>query len=165
MTRISFMRPVLSLSLAIALAAPALAQSAGEYVATAGAGDLYERQSSQLVLKTTKNADLRTFAQEMVTDHGKSTADVKAAAAKSGIKPKPPVLNPEQSSMIAQLTKTSGTARDSLYVTQQKTAHQQALTLHQGYAASGDKPALKTVAGKIAPVVQHHLEMLNGMKM
>lgn len=163
MTRI--MRPALSLGLVMALVTPVLAQSADDYVARAGASDLYERQSSQLVLKTTKNADLRKFAQEMVTDHGKSTAEVKAAAAKSGIKPKPPVLNPEQSNMVAQLTAATGPARDSLYVTQQKTAHRQALTLHQGYAESGDKPALKAVAGKIVPVVQHHIEMLNGMKM
>ena len=161
MTRFS----ILPVGLAFAIAAPALAQTAVDYVAKAGAGDMYEKQSSQLELKTTKNAELRKFAQMMVSDHSKSTADVKAAAAKSGLKPKPPMLDVGQKDMIAKLTAAKGADRDAIYVSQQKSAHQQALALHQGYAASGDKPALKAAAGKIFPVVQHHIEMLDAMKM
>jgi putative membrane protein len=90
---------------------------------------------------------------------------VKAAAMKSGLKPKPPMMTSDQQAMLKQLRAASGSARDSAYVDQQKTAHQQALALHQGYAGSGDKPALKAAAAKIVPVVQHHIDMLNGMKM
>ena len=92
-------------------------------------------------------------------------ADVKAAARKSGLTPKPPTLDKQQQTMLKQLRDATGAARDSAYVNQQKTAHTQALALHQSYAASGDKPALKAAAGKIVPVVQHHIDMLNGMKM
>jgi putative membrane protein len=147
------------------IASPSFAETAAEYVAKAGAGDMYEIQSSKLVLASTKNAGLRKFASQMVANHSKSTADVKAAARKSGMKPKPPMLDSQQETMLKQLRDATGAARDSAYVNQQKTAHTQALALHQSYAASGDKPALKTAAGKIVPVVQHHIDMLNGMKM
>jgi len=50
----------------------------------------------------------------------------------------------------------SGTARDSLYTTQQKAAHAEALALHQDSAAKGTAPALKAASAKIVPVVQHH---------
>ena len=139
------------------------APPAPEFVAKAGASDLYEMRSSKLVLRTTKNADVRKFANEMIADHSKSTAKVKAAASKSGVRPKTPMLDAKQKSDIAALTAATGTARDMLYVTQQKASHQAALDLMQDYGNTGDKPALKATASEIVPVVQHHIEMLNGM--
>lgn len=147
------------------IAAPALAQqmTPGAYVAAAGASDMYEKTSSQLVLQSTSDPKVRSFAQGMIRDHAKSTAMVKAAAAKAGMKPKPPMMTPAQKDMVAQLRTASGTARDRAYLTQQQTAHQQALELHQGYAAAGTAAPLKTTAAQIAPVVQHHIDMLKGM--
>lgn len=129
----------------------------------AGASDAYERQSSQLLLQTTKSAKVREFATMMVKDHANSTQMVVKAAKDAGVTPAPPALMPDQAQMIAQLRSATGAARDRLYVTQQKTAHQKALALHQGYARSGDKAPLKAAAAKIAPVVEHHLSMLQGM--
>ncbi|MDB5714730.1 MAG: hypothetical protein JWO15_2127 [Sphingomonadales bacterium] len=148
-----------------ASATPALAQvmTPAEYVATAGASDLYERQSSQVVLQTTTNPDVRSFATMMLTAHAQSTADVKAAALKSRVKAAPPMLMPTQAEMIAQLKAESGPARDATYIAQQKAAHGQALAVQQAYAAGGTAPALKMTAGKIVPVVQQHIAML--MKM
>ena len=144
-------------------AAANAAPTAAVYVAKAGAGDMFETKSSTIVLQTTKNSGIRDFANQMVTDHAKSTADVKAAAKESGITPKPPVLNAEQKAAIAKLTAAHGAARDKLYIAGQKKSHAQALALQQDYANGGDKPALKTTAANIVPVVQHHIEMLNGM--
>jgi putative membrane protein len=146
-----------------AIAAAQSAPTAATYVMKAGAGDQYEIQSSKLVLQTTANPALKQFANMMVSDHQKSTADVKAAALKSRLAPKPPMLDAMGRKNIAALKASTGAARDKLYVTQQKTAHQNALALHQGYAASGSAPALKQVAATIAPTVQHHIEMLSSM--
>jgi len=160
------MNRILLTAALLAVPAVAAAQSAptpATYVMKAGAGDQYEIQSSKLVLQTTTNPALKQFATMMVTDHQKSTADVKAAAMKSRVAPKPPMLDAMGKKNIAALKASTGTARDTLYVTQQKAAHQTALALHQGYAASGTAPALKQVAAKIAPTVQHHIEMLSSM--
>lgn len=147
------------------MANPAMAQAMApqDYVAKAGASDLYERTSSKLVLETTKDAKVRQFAQMMIKDHTKSTNDVKTAAKQSSVTPPPPMLEPDQSQMVAELRKTRGVARDQAYIAQQKVAHQKALALHQGYAQAGTAAPLKAVAAQTAPVVQHHLEMLNGM--
>lgn len=157
-------RPMMiALTLSVLAAAPALAQTPATYVAKAGASDLYERTSSQLVLQSTKDAKIRDFATMMIRDHQKSTSDVKRAAAASRIAVPAPKLEPAQAQMIAELRRATGTQRDRLYVTQQRTAHQQALALHGGYARSGTAAPLKTVAAATAPVVQHHIEMLQGM--
>lgn len=158
--------PLLLASIAGLTASAALAQGApapAEFVKKAGASDLYEQQSSKLVLATTQDAKVREFAGMMVNDHQKSTAMVKSAATESGVKPMPPKLEPKQAQMIAELKKAKGPARDQAYVQQQKMAHQEALALHSGYAESGTAPALKAAAGQIVPVVQHHVDMLQSM--
>ena len=138
------------------------AETPASYVAKAGAGDLFEETSSKLMLRSTKDAKVRAFAMMMVRDHGKSTAMVKAAAAKSHVNVGPPHMSAEQKADVAALTKASGMARDTLYWEQQKTAHAQALALHQGYAASGTARPLKDAAAKITPVVQKHIDSLDG---
>ena len=133
------------------------------YVMQAGAGDQYEIQSSKLLLQSTKNAKLRQFAQMMISNHTKSTADVAAAARRAGMTPKPPMLDAKGRSDVAALRAVRGTARDQLYVTQQKMAHEKALALHQGYAANGTSAPLKEAAGMIVPVVQSHITELQSM--
>ena len=57
-----------------------------------------------------------------------------------------------------------GPAFDMAFKNAQITAHQAALQLHQNYAASGDVPALRAVAGQAVPIIQMHLnqaQMLN----
>ncbi len=133
------------------------------YVMKARAGDLYEKESSRLLLTTTKNAKLRSFAEKMIADHTKSTNDVKAAAMKAGLHAKPPMLEPTGRANMAALRQVSGTARDMLYVEQQKASHDAALEVHQGFANSGMSRPLKSAAAKIAPVVQSHIDMLDEM--
>jgi putative membrane protein len=159
------MKTLLFLASTLVVAAPAAAQvmTPTEFVATAGASDLYERTSSQIVLESTKDPKVRSFAQMMIAHHAKSTADVKAAAAKSRVKAPSPHLNPLQTELVAQLRAEAGPARDMAYVAQQKASHNQALNVQQAYAAEGTAPALKTAAGAIATVVQQHIEMLKAM--
>ena len=146
-------------------AAPAAAQvmAPAEYVNTAGASDLYERQSSQIVLQTTQDPKVRQFAQQMIAEHTTSTADVKAAAARSRVPVAPPALMPAQSELIAELRAESGPARDAIYLAQQKASHNQALDVQKAYAMDGTAPALKAAAGKTVPVVESHIAMLKAM--
>jgi putative membrane protein len=146
-------------------AAPAFAQvmTPAEYVATAGASDLYERESSKLVLATTTNPQVRDFATMMIDHHTKSTAEVKAAAMRSGVKVAPPMLKPTQAEMIAQLRALRGPDRDAAYIAQQKAAHNQALDVQKAYAMEGTAAPLRAAAAKIVPVVEHHIELLKTM--
>jgi putative membrane protein len=147
------------------VATPAFAQAMApaEYVANAGASDLYERQSSELVSQSTRDLRIREFAQMMITHHTKSTADVTSAARQARVPVPPPRLNPLQAEMIAQLRAATGPARDAAYVAQQKAAHGQALNLHKAYAMEGTAPPLRAAAATIVPVVQRHIQMLMTM--
>ena len=151
---------------AIALAAtPSIAQimAPGDYVATAGASDLYERRSSELVLQSTQDPAIRQFATMMIAHHTKSTKDVVAAARQARVKAPPLKLMPAQVTMVTELKAVKGSARDKAYVAQQRQAHDQALALHKAYAAEGTVPALRAAAGKVVTVVQRHIDMLSKM--
>jgi len=157
-----------ALSAALALGAvatvPADAQrgrgpgrAAWTYVAKAGAGDLYEIQSSQLAAQRARRPQVRQFAEMLVTDHNRSTQMVTDAARRDGLTPRPPMLEPAQRTMLRQLERARGMEFDRLYLNQQIPAHQQALSLHRSYARNGDGRALRRTAAGIVPVVQGHL--------
>jgi len=131
------------------------------YIATAGSSDQFEIQSSQLALQMSQNAQLRNLANMLIADHTRSTQMVVGAAQSAGIAPPPPALLPQHQALLDQLRASgSGPAFDQAFKQIQIQAHTDALALHQNYAASGDVPALRTVAGQIVPVVQTHLNQL-----
>ena len=170
-------KTVLLVALAVCLATSATAQTAQpgtmsgdpmtaptmapDYVKDAGAGDMFEIQSSKLVLQSTHDPKVRAFANKMIADHMKSTAMIKAAARKDHVAVPAPMLMPNQQQMLSDIRSANGAARDALYMQDQATAHQAALMVQQSYAQSGDKPALMATAGQIVPVVQSHIDMLN----
>ena len=170
------MKPILFAVAATCLAASANAQMAQpgtmpgdpmtaptmapDYVKDAGAGDMFEIQSSKLVLQSTHDSKVRAFANKMIADHTKSTAMVKAAARKDHVAVPAPMLTPAQQQMLGDIRSANGAARDAVYMQDQATAHQAALMVQQSYAQGGDKPALMATAGQIVPVVQSHIDML-----
>jgi len=134
------------------------------YMAMAGSSDQFEIQSGQLALQMSQNAAVRNIANMMIADHTRSTQMVVAAAQTAGLTPPPPAILPQHQALLDQERASgSGPAFDMAFQQIQIQAHQQALQLHQNYAASGDVPALRTTAGQIVPVVQMHLNALQSL--
>lgn len=138
----------------------AAAMAAPDYLAKAGAGDLFEIESSRAIMAKTDDKAVDDFAAMMVKAHGESTAKVKAAAQSAGLTVPAPALTPDQQAKLDSIKAADGDAAVTAYLAAQRAAHAEALALHHGYAASGDTPALKTAAKEIAPVVQSHIDML-----
>jgi putative membrane protein len=141
-------------------ALPGASTSAADYVAKAGAGDMWEIESSKALLANSKRDDVKAFAQMMIDNHGKSTAKVKAAAGAASIDIAPPKLAPDQQRMLDEIKKADAAAIDAVFLRHQKTAHDAALALHRAYATNGDTESLKKAASEIAPVVEAHIAEL-----
>ena len=60
--------PIAAIATAFAMPAAAQDMAPAAYVAAAGASDLYEKTSSQLVLQSTNDAKVRAFAQGRYVD-------------------------------------------------------------------------------------------------
>lgn len=137
---------------------------APNYLGMAGSSDQFEIQSGQLAQQMSQNPAIRQMGQMLVADHTNSTQQLMAAAQSAGIAAPPPAMRPEHAAMLQQIQSAPPGQFDMIFRDVQIKAHQQALQLHQNYAASGDVPALRATAGAIVPVVQNHLNMLQGMQ-
>lgn len=137
---------------------------APNYLGIAGSSDQFEIQSGQLAQQMSQNPAVRQIGQMLVTDHTNSTQQLLAAAQSAGIAAPPPGMRPEHAAMLQQIQSAPPGQFDMVFRDVQIQAHQQALQLHQNYSASGDTPALKTAATNIVPVVQNHLNMLQGLQ-
>jgi putative membrane protein len=165
--------------IAVALAAcmlaatPALAQSTGEktgvnsalgitpktadFITEAAQSDMFEIASSKLAETKTKGP-VNGFAQQMVTDHTKTTNELKPIAQKDNV-PLPPDMSDSQKDMITKLQGLSGQDFAKQYMDDQVSGHKDAVSLFQRYGKGGDKPQAKAWANKTLPILQHHLDM------
>ena len=136
-----------------------------EFADKAAKSDAFEIAAAKLAKTNAESAEVKKFAATMIEAHTGSTAKIKAAAAKAtpAIKPDP-TLTSDLQSKLDDLGKLKGADFDKAYIDGQVSAHEDALSLMKGYAASGDTPSLKATADEIAPVVQKHLDMAKALK-
>jgi putative membrane protein len=141
--------------------AGAPAKPTPEYIAEAARGDMYEIRSSELAVRKAQSPAVKQFAQQMIRDHNDTSAKLKKTLADARIAAAPPSqLDARRQAMIDTLNGQSGAAFDKAYLEQQTAAHQEALALHSGYAASGENAALKALATATEPRIQHHYDMV-----
>ncbi|QWT16948.1 DUF4142 domain-containing protein [Sphingobium xenophagum] len=138
---------------------------AQSFANTAAASDMFEVESSKLALSKSSSASVKKFADMMVKAHTESTEKLKTAAGSAT----PPVvpnaaLSAEQQATMDKLNSASGSAFDTAYIAAQTDGHQKTLDALRAYSASGDVPALKTLAGDMVPTVTAHLNMAKGLK-
>jgi putative membrane protein len=142
----------------------AMPTDASGFANAVAAADLYEVESARLAADKATNAEVKSLAQHIRTDHEKSTSELKNAAGTANITVAPK-LDAEKQGMLDQLRAASGADFDRLFLEQQKTAHQKALNLLQGYSSGGDNEALKAFAAKTAGAVKTHLDHANSIRL
>lgn len=146
---------ILAAGLALASTTAFAQSSPADFAAMAASGGMFEIESSQAILKDgTQNADVKAFAEQMIKDHEKAAAELKAAAAKSDV-PVPATLAPKDAMRLKNLTDAKGD-KTAVYVREQREAHADAVTLHRAYAESGTDANLKAYAQKVVPTLEEH---------
>ena len=66
--------------------------------------------------------------------------------------------------VIDNLRAAQGAEFDRVFADQQVAAHQEALTLHRGYADSGENTELQAFARDLVPKLEAHLEMARNLQ-
>lgn len=132
------------------------------FVDMASSGGLYEIRSSEMVLEADDLApEVREFAEQMIADHTKAGADLAEAARTSGLNV-PTEPQPKEAKKLEQLAAADD--MQTLYLTQQNLAHNEAVVLHRSYATDGTDAALKSYAEAALPTLEEHdghVEMLH----
>ena len=162
----------------VLLAGPALAQSLGEktgvnsalgvapatadFVKEVAISDLFEIESSKLA-EQKGNAQEKTFAQQMVTDHTKTSGELKGLIPADLKAALPSGLDESSQKKLDKLRDSKPEDFAGEYDPMQVSAHKDAVSLFERYANGGEDPKLKDWAGKTLPALQHHLEMAQAL--
>ena len=164
----------------ILLAGPAFAQSVGEktginsalgvapttadFVKEVAISDMFEIESNK-VAEQKGNAQEKSFARQMVTDHTKTSTELKALVSSGKVKAElPTAIDSSHQSKLDKLKGASGKDFSSDFNSYQVSAHKDAVSLFERYAKGGDNSDLKNWAGKTLPALKHHLEMAQKLK-
>jgi len=169
---------ILALAIAGAFISAASAQSVGEktgvnsalgitpktedFIKEAAMSDMLEVDAAK-VAQQKGNADEKKFAEQMITDHTKTSTELKGLV--------PPDMT---SAILTSLDNSSQKKLDKLndakpndfaseYDPMQVSAHEDAVSLFERYSKGGDNAKLKEWAGKTLPALQHHLQMAEHM--
>ena len=123
-----------------------------------------EVEGSKLALSQAASADVKSFAQTMVDDHGKAGAELQALADQKGVKvsAKPSMLKQGELKLLSKRKDASFDQHyaDSIGVK----AHEDAVKLFQKEADKGTDADVKAWAAKTLPTLQHHLDMAKELK-
>ena len=134
--------------------------STQDFVTKVAISDMMEIQSSELALARQPDADTKPFAEKMVQDHQQTSRELKALVDSGKVKASlPSALGAEHQKKLEDLKAKSGKDFDRSYDQMQVQAHEEAVALFEGYAASGDNPDLKSWAEMTLPHLKEHLAM------
>ena len=139
-----------------------MAPKTSDFITEVAQSDMFEIESSKLAAAKGQG-DVRSFANQMVTDHTKTTSELKPLAQAAHVTP-PTQMSGEQRSKLDKLKAVSAKDFAALYIESQVTAHKAAVSLFQRYTQGGDNGPLKAWAGKTLPALQHHQDMAQGLQ-
>jgi putative membrane protein len=165
---------ILALAIAGVLASAASAQSVSEktgvnsalgiapktedFIKEAAMSDMLEIDAAKIA-QDKGNADEKKFAEQMITDHTKTSTELKGLVPPDLSSAIPTSLDDSSQKKLDKLKDTQASDFASQYDPMQVSAHEDAVSLFERYAKGGDNAKLKDWAGKTLPVLQHHLQM------
>lgn len=130
-------------------------------IRTAAQSDETEIGMAKLALSKTQNPEVKKYAQMMVTDHGKTTMQLKPIADAAGVSK--PDLKAKDKATMTRLEGLSGKEFDMAYLEANAKGHREVAAKMKTEAAAVTNPDLKTFASNTLPVVEHHAAMAQDM--
>ena len=135
-----------------------------EIAAILAASDTAEIAPSRIANDKGQNAQVKQFAQRMITEHGMLSDSLRAMAQQHNITPTPNAMSQQMQTQtqttVQSLQGLSGAALDSAYVQAMVQSHQTALsTIDSQLLPGAQNPQLRTaIEQKVRPAVAMHLE-------
>ena len=173
-TRIITFATVLLTSSILASSTATIAQSVGEktgvnsalgiapktedFIKEAAMSDMLEIEAAKIAQQK-GNAVEKKFADQMIADHTKTSAELKSQVSGEMKAAIPAGLDDASQKKLDKLREAKAEDFPSQYDPMQVSAHKDAVSLFERYAKGGDDPKLKDWAGKTLPALRHHLEM------
>jgi putative membrane protein len=136
-----------------------ISPTTADFVKEAAMSDMTEIAAAKLG-EERGNSQEKAFAGQMITDHTKTSEELKSMAPAEAI---PTALDSSSQSKVDKLKDAKPDDFSSDFDSMQVSAHKDAVSLFERYAKGGEDPKLKDWAGKTLPALQHHLEMAQNL--
>ena len=133
-----------------------------DFVKEAAISDMLEIGAAKIA-EQKGDVQEKTFAEEMITDHSKTTSELRNMVSGDLATALPTGLDDASQKKLDKLKVTKPEDFASEYDPMQVSAHKDAVSLFERYAKGGDNAKLKHWAGKTLPTLQHHLAMAQDM--
>ena len=127
-----------------------------EFVIQAGYTGLAEITLSQLALTRSENAEVKAFAQRMVTDHGRNNEELQKLATAKGLA-LPTALDDARAEVLDKL-RAAGRDFDVRYAAQMVTDHQKAVSDFENAERTLQDVDVRTFVSRTLPVLREHLQ-------
>jgi len=131
-----------------------------KFAVDAANGGMTEVELSKLAAAKAINADVKAFANMMITDHGKANEELKGIAATKNIT-LPDSVNADSKSAIEDLSNKSGADFDKAYVDKMVSDHKSTVDMFESASKNLKDPDLKAFVDKTLPVIKGHLDHIN----
>jgi putative membrane protein len=119
-------------------------------------GGLTEIKASQLAATNSQNADVKSFAQMMITDHSKANKILDSLETDKMITEKD-TISAEHQELIDSLAKKTGPEFDKAYIAMMVKDHEEAVELFADQVDDKNE-TIQDFARATLPVIQHHLD-------
>jgi putative membrane protein len=159
------MRKLIIAGMALAFAAPVLAQtsaSAGAadttFVKKAAQGGMAEVELGKLATDKATNDQVKQFGRKMVDDHSKANDELKSLAQTKNIM-LPSDLSAQDKALRDRLSKLSGAAFDRAYMQAMLKDHREDVSEFRTESKAGRDADVKAWAAKTLPTLEGHLKL------
>jgi putative membrane protein len=139
-----------------------IAPKTEDFVKEAAMSDMLEIEAAKIA-EQKGDAQEKKFAAQMITDHTKTSTELKQMVSGDQKSAIPAVLDDASEKKLGKLRDAKPEDFAGEYDPMQVSAHKDATSLFERYAKGGEDPKLKDWAGKTLPALQHHLEMAQDM--
>lgn len=139
-----------------------LARGDRKFIETAALGGMAEVELGKMAQGKASNAQVKEFAQRMVTDHGKANEELMSLASAKGVQP-PAALDRSHRNEAEKLGKRSGANFDREYIAHQLSEHRKTVSEFKKAADSAKDPQLKAWAAKTLPTLEEHHKMAQSL--
>jgi putative membrane protein len=113
---------------------------------------------ARLAAKNAQSADVKRFAQRVITDHTKVGNELKQIATGKGIT-LPADMTDQQKTTLTRFTALKGPEFDREFMTLMAENHDKSVTAFQEVSRSGSDADIKAFASKMLPTFEEHQKM------
>lgn len=135
--------------------------TAKHFLIVASIGNLQEVSSGQLAEQKAKQADVKSFGQMMVKDHGMAEQELLALAKTRHIDLPPPATGGIKPDLLLV---NAGDRFDKMYVHAMVAGHGNKIKAFENYAVTGKDPDVRAYAQKMLPALKAHLEAVKAIE-